>query len=133
MKRIILLMMLAVLLVSCSQSPTSPLSNTAWQVISVNGNALEAQNIPTLRFGTGTIEGKGLCNSYSAEYQVNGDALTITPVVATEMACEDVIFNIVEQDFLGALNVVTGFAIRGDDLQLLDLNGAVIVLLRKAP
>lgn len=133
MNRLILLVMTVVLLVSCSQAVTSPLSNTAWQVISVNGNAVEGQNVPTLRFDASTIEGKGLCNSYSAEYQVNGDALTITPVVATEMACEDVIFNIIEQDFFGALNVVTGYAIRGDDLQLLDLNGAVIVLLRKAP
>ena len=131
MVRMVMMVLIALMMVSCGTSAQSPLSNTAWQVVSVNGSAYEEQNAPVLRFGDGTIEGKGFCNSYSAEYQVNGDALTITPIVATEIACEDVIFNIVERDYFVALNAVTRYTIAGDELQLFDMNDAVIVVLRK--
>lgn len=131
MVRIVMMMVIALMMVSCGTSAQSPLSNTAWQVVSVNGDVLDAPKIPTLSFGDGTIKGDGLCNSYSAEYQINGDALTITPIVATEMACEDVIFNIVERDYFGTLNAVSRYAIVGEELQLFDANDAVIVVLRK--
>ena len=131
MVRMVMMVLIALMMVSCGTSTQSPLSNTAWQVVSVNGSTIDAPKIPTLSFGDGTIKGDGLCNSYSAEYQVNGEALTITPIVATEMACEDVIFNIVERDYFVTLNAVTRYTIAGDELQLFDMNDAVIVVLRK--
>ena len=133
MVRMVMMVLIALMMVGCGASAQIPLNNTAWQVVAVNGSDYEDQNAPVLRFGESTIEGKGICNSYSAEYQVNGDALTITPIVATEMACEDVIFNITEQEYFTALNVVTRYLIDGDALQLQNLNGDVIVSLRKAP
>jgi heat shock protein HslJ len=131
MVRMVMMVLIALMMVSCGANAQIPLNNTAWQVVAVNGSGYEDQNAPVLRFGDGTIEGKGLCNSYSAEYQVNGDALTITPIVATEMACEDMILNILERDYFTTLNIVKRYAIVGDELQLFDVNDAVVVLLRK--
>lgn len=131
MVRFVMCVLVAMMMVSCAQVAQNSLNQTAWQLVEVNGNGYDNQDTPVLRFGDGTIEGKGFCNSYSAEYQVNGDALTITPIVATEMACENVIFNILEGDYFKALNAVKRYEIAGDQLQLFDGNDVVIVLLRK--
>ncbi|MFZ9859394.1 MAG: META domain-containing protein [Roseiflexaceae bacterium] len=131
MLRVFMLVLVVLMIVSCGQAP-SPLNNTDWQLVALNGNMVEEQMIPSLRFADGKIEGNGFCNSYSAEYQLNGDALTITPVVATEMACEDMILNIVEREYFTTLNAVTRYAIEGNELRFFDLNGVVVVLLRKS-
>jgi putative lipoprotein len=131
MVRILMVVLVALIVVSCGQAPSS-LNNATWELVAVNGNVIEEPNMPILRFGEGNIEGKGFCNSYSAEYQVNGDALTIAPIVATEMACEDVVFNILEREYLTTLNGATRYSVDGDTLQLFDANGAVIVLFRKS-
>lgn len=131
MLRVIMVVLAALLVVSCGQAP-SPIANTAWELVAVNGNVIEEQTIPSLYFEDGTLKGQGFCNSYSAEYQLNGDAITITPVVATEMACEDVILNIVEREYFTTLNAVTRYAVEGNELRLFDLNGVVVVLLRNA-
>ena len=131
MVRILMVVLVALIVVSCGQAP-SPLNNATWELVAVNGNVIEEPNMPILRFGEGNLEGKGFCNSYSADYQVNGDALTIAPIVATEMACEDVVFNILEREYLTTLNGATRYSVDGDTLQLFDANGAVIVLFRKS-
>lgn len=131
MVRVLMMVLVALMVVSCGQAP-SPLNNATWELVAVNGNVIEEPNMPILRFGEGNLEGKGFCNSYSAEYQVNGDALTIAPIVATEMACEDVIFNILEREYFTTLNGVTRYGVDGDTLQLFDANGVVIVLFRKS-
>ena len=131
MVRVLMVVLVALIVVSCGQAP-SPLNNATWELVAVNGNVIEEPNMPILRFGEGNLEGKGFCNSYSAEYQVNGDALTIAPIVATEMACEDVVFNILEREYLTTLNGVTRYGVDGDTLQLFDANGVVIVLFRKS-
>lgn len=131
MARILMLMMVALILVSCGGTASSPLHATAWQLLEVNGSGYNEQNTPVLRFGNGKLEGQGFCNTYSAEYNVNGDALTINPIVATEIACEDMILNILESDYFATLRVVTRYAIEGDELKLFDVNDAVVVLLRK--
>jgi heat shock protein HslJ len=131
MVRILMVVLVALIVVSCGQAP-SPLNNATWELVAVNGNVIKEPNMPILRFGEGNLEGKGFCNSYAAEYQVNGDALTIAPIVATEMACEDAVFNILEREYLTTLNGVTRYGIDGDTLQLFDANGAVIVLFRKS-
>ena len=132
MVRMVMMVLIALMMVSCGQSAQSPLNNTAWQLVEVNGSGYDNSDTPVLRFGNGTIEGKGFCNSYSAEYTVDGDAVSITPIVATEMACEDVIFNILESDYFNALHAAKRYEIVGDELQLFDANNTVIVLLRKA-
>lgn len=131
MVRILMVVLVALIVVSCGQAP-SPLNNATWELVAVNGNVIEEPNMPILRFGEGNLEGKGFCNSYSAEYQVNGDALTIAPIVATEMACEDVVFNILEREYFTTLNGATRYSVDGDTLQLFDANGVVIVLFRKS-
>ncbi|MFN5058570.1 MAG: META domain-containing protein [Chloroflexota bacterium] len=131
MVRVLMLVLVMLVLVSCGQAP-SPLTNTTWELVALNGNVVEEQTTPSLHFADGNLDGKGFCNSYSAEYQLNGDAITIAPIVATEMACEDMIFNIVEREYFSTLNAVTRYAVVGNELQLFDLNGVVVVLLRKS-
>lgn len=129
MVRVFMMVLMALLVVSCGQVP-SPLANTTWALTALNGNVIEEQPKPSLHFAAGTLDGKSFCNSYSAEYQLNGDAITITPIVATEMACEDMILNIVEQEYFATLNTVIRYAVEGNELRLFDANGVVVILLR---
>lgn len=133
MIRVVMLLVVALMLVSCGSTVSSPLNATAWQLMEVNGSGYTEQKTPILRFGNAKIEGEGFCNTYTAAYQVNGDALTVTSLVATEMACEDLTLNILESDYFGTLRAVTRYAIVGDELQLFDPNGTAVVLLRKIP
>lgn len=132
MVRLWMLVLAALLVVSCGQAPSS-LANTSWELMALNGNMIEEQTKPSLHFAADTLDGKSFCNSYSAEYQLNGESITIAPIVATEMGCEDMILNIVEREYFTTLNAVTRYALEGDELQLFDLNGVVVVLLRKSP
>jgi heat shock protein HslJ len=72
----------------------------------------------------GTLTGTAGCNSYSADYQIDGDQLVIAAIAQTEMACMDpdgVMSQ--ETDYLDALDRVTAFTTTLTSLELLDADG----------
>ena len=82
-------------------APTTPaaasgLANTNWKLVSVE--AFGANNAPvggveiTLNFGAdNTVNGSAGCNNYSGGYQLNGDQLTIGPLISTMKACDNAV------------------------------------------
>jgi heat shock protein HslJ len=79
-----------------STAPQSNLANTNWKLISVD--AFGTSNAPvggveiTLNFsGNNTVNGSSGCNNYSGPYQLNGDQLTMGPLVSTMKACSNAI------------------------------------------
>lgn len=131
MIRVLIGALMVLALVACGQPATNSLNNTSWQLVEVNGAGYDNQDTPVLKFGDKTLDGQGFCNTYSADYKAQGDTLSIAPVVATEMACEDVVFNILERDYFTALSSATHYTIQGTELQLLDADNTVVVLLRQ--
>jgi heat shock protein HslJ len=107
----------------------APLTGTAWTGLLYNdGNALLAA-MPDAAFmatfaDDGTVSGTSGCNTFSGSYTVDGDSMSFGQLAATQMACaEDVMAQ--EAGVLGALDRVTSFAIRGNELTLLGADGSV--------
>jgi heat shock protein HslJ len=75
----------------------------------------------------GRMSGSAGCNSYSAEYAVDGNKIKVGPIVQTEMACEDQKVMEQEQAYLAALAKATTYRIDGDKLELRDDGGALQV------
>lgn len=77
----------------------------------------------TAIFEDGQLSGFAGCNSYSAEYSVEGEVLNLGEVVSTLVACEDEARNEREQAFLGALQNAAAYQIERENLTLLDASG----------
>ena len=85
---------------------------------------------PTATFQDGAVAGSSGCNRYNAPYTVDGDTLELGAVASTKMACPPPA-DAVEQAYLAALETVTGWRIDGEELVLVDGDGAE--LLRYVP
>jgi heat shock protein HslJ len=70
-----------------SRGAEDPLSGTAWELMFYRKSSVIAGTSTTVIFEGGQVHGSAGCNSYSGTYQVNGDQITIGPLVITEMAC----------------------------------------------
>jgi putative lipoprotein len=124
-------LVLTVLLAACAmQEPGSPpakdetLLDTAWQLTSLNGDALIEGSDITLRFGEDTIEGNGGCNTYGGSYTVSEDSLSLSDLYWTEMACmepEGVMDQ--EQAYFAALNAAVSYQVDNDRLEIYDEAG----------
>ena len=108
-----------------------PLVGTAWQVSSIaQGSAVQSALAGTqLTAGfadDGTINGSAGCNTYGGTYTTSGDALSFSPLGATQMACaEEVMAQ--ESAFLSAMEQVASYEIEGTQLRLLDADGAMLL------
>ena len=78
---------------------------------------------PSLEFDDRTASGSGGCNTFSSPYQLEGQNLTIGPLAATKVACEEPILG-VETAYFAAMDVVNQAAMLDDGrLQLWDSGG----------
>jgi heat shock protein HslJ len=117
--------------VEFSLSDSPDLSGTTWQLslYYVGGDAVTsplAGTTITANFTEdGKLTGSAGCNSYFAEYQVDGDSLSVGPVGSTKKLCMEP-SGVMEQEaaFLVILETASGYQINGDTLILLDANGA---------
>ena len=71
----------------------SSLANTKWRLVSFGEMGVETAVVEgssiTLEFdGEGQADGSGGCNSYSAQYEIQGETLPLGPVTSTLMVCE---------------------------------------------
>jgi heat shock protein HslJ len=116
---------LATVLVACSVvGGQGTLEGTSWILTSIEGLAPVPGSTITAAFAaTGQVGGSGGCNSYSAGYAVDGDALTIEPPVSTLMACEEPLMQ-QESDYLAALSATASYSVLAETLTLKDSSGA---------
>lgn len=78
---------------------------------------------PLAEFKDGNMTGSAGCNTFNTTYTIEGDAITLGPVMSTKMACEEPIAT-VENAYLAALAVVDKVAILDNGkLQLWDSGG----------
>ena len=77
------LVLAAVLAACATPEPTSPplednpLEGTEWQLVSLRGEDLIEGRAITLRFGAGTLEGSGGCNTYGGSYTASAGSLDV--------------------------------------------------------
>ena len=80
----------------------------------------------TAEFADGQVKGSGGCNNYFADYETDGESLTLGPIGSTRMACEDEISQR-EMEFFAALETVAGYNINRGTLTLIDAGGNTLI------
>jgi heat shock protein HslJ len=80
----------------------------------------------------GSIEGSSGCNTYSGPYTVSGWSMTIGPLATSRAACSTAELNTQEQEYLAALQAVTGWATDANGIVLRNASGATLVTLSLA-
>lgn len=67
---------------------STPLAGTHWVIEKINGHAVIAKPPLTLEFGTeGTMGGYSGCNTYSGQYHLTREGLSIDFMASTAKAC----------------------------------------------
>ena len=116
----------------------NPLAGTRWTVMNFNNGSdavvgLIAGTTITLEFdAAGRASGNSGCNTYSANYRVNGNALSIDKPSGTKMQCETpegVMQQ--EQQYLSALQNAATFDIAGSTLTIRNASGAMQVVAQR--
>jgi heat shock protein HslJ len=109
------------------------LEGTAWQALSYNNGK---GGVTSLIIGTeitgnfgedGLLTGNAGCNGYSADYETDGDNISIGPAIATEMACFE-IEGVMEQEqqYLAALQTAATYKIDGLNMEMRTADGALV-------
>ncbi|NDJ53661.1 MAG: META domain-containing protein [Chloroflexi bacterium] len=96
------------------------LSNTSWQLHSLDGSSPIDGSMTTLLFENETLSGTSGCNSYGGRFNQPGDDdLVIEELAYTEMACLDP-DGIMEQEqrFLEILSAATGYVVSEGQLSI---------------
>lgn len=114
------------------EAAAMPLEGTSWKLasyhdgVSALASVLNGTEI-TAAFAGGKLTGSAGCNSYSASYEGEGDALTFGPAATTRKMCAEP-QGIMEQEqaYLAALESVAGYRIQGGRLELLDTKGTPV-------
>lgn len=144
-----LLAMLAMALVACGvttapdveprptdpgrdQPPVSGLEGVNWILTGyLNGNGEFATPLPdgtaTARFEGGKVSGTTGCNNYFANYELEDAAMTTGAAGMTEMYCFPDELMAQEADYMAALKQVATWSIAGNDLELADGSGVVVL------
>jgi heat shock protein HslJ len=114
--------------------PKANLQGVMWQMQSYRDaqgaqkSLIAGTQVDAVFMEDGNLGGSGGCNRYNATYQVNGDALEISPIVATLMACpEPEGVMVQEAAYLAALQSAETYRTGESSLELLNADGQVVV------
>ena len=100
------------------------LTGIEWQLVSLGPTGGEQDVVPgttvTLRLGEdGRAGGSTGCNTYGGNYQVHGDTISFSRIVATRRACLDQNANEQEHKFLSVLESASRFRLSSNRLTIL--------------
>jgi heat shock protein HslJ len=99
-----------------------PLEGSEWQLIAFGDEDMVVYQpeaaVITATFSDGQITGNAGCNNYGGDYTVDGAALSLSPLVATRMACVDETVMAAETAYLDALASAGDYAIEGNLLTI---------------
>ncbi|TDP44477.1 META domain-containing protein [Zavarzinia compransoris] len=116
-----------ILTAACESLPAAGgpgLSGTTWQLETLGGQPVPADNIPTLAIAEdGRVSGFAGCNRYMGGTTIAGDKLSFTQMASTRMACLNVT---IELDYLASLENVAAYRIEDGRLSLIDAVGHVL-------
>jgi len=117
----------------CGGQPAALLHGPAWLVEDINGAGVVDNSRATLTFGSdGRVAGRATCNTYSADYRLAGEGLSVTQPVSTMMACAPALMR-QEELFLDVLKGVQRFELTPDGLLTLHDSGGRTITARRPP
>jgi heat shock protein HslJ len=108
-------------------APSNPLAGTRWRATQINGVTVVDGSDLTAKFqADDSLHGHGGCNSYSASYTVNGDALSIGAMSQSQQICGDPP-GVMEQEaaYVGALQSASSFSMEGGQLYINNAGGII--------
>ena len=113
------------------------LGGVTWTLVSYGDPEAPTPAVPeapaTISFGVEGVTGDTGCNSFGGPFTYDNDTLTVGALVATRVACSDVIMT-QETDLLTALESVSGFDVTDGTLQIFYENGTrVLTFAASAP
>ena len=118
-------------LTGCGGDPASLLQGREWVVEGINGAGLIDGSRATVSFGdSGRVSGRASCNSYTGQYSLSGERLTISNTAGTMMACAPPLMR-QEDLFLGVLRDVRRFDFRPDGALLLQTDDRRTITARR--
>ena len=116
------------------QSPAPPVTPEGidWRLVQVAGSGVPFIDVPagvdaTLRIDGTQAGGQGGCNSWFGTVKLEGDAIAFSDVGSTMMACEEPAMGF-EGQYLGTLPSIARWAIVDGALELMDANGATLLV-----
>lgn len=149
MKKITLIVALAIATVSCNSkketatpqdqtateqvaATNAALVGTVWKLTEVNNQAItldkDFPKEPQLTFNPDhSVNGNLGCNGFGASYESKDNALTISQIASTQMACPNLE---IEQKFIEVLTNSTSFEIKATTLLLKNEKGEVLATLK---
>jgi heat shock protein HslJ len=136
MKFLLVLAIFSSALVAMACQPVIPASDaggeqlqgTIWVLADLGDEPVASELTVTAMFGEdGSLAGSSGCNNYSTSYEIDGQSITISPMImGTMMMCPDPVMQ-VETAYLAALPEVAVYEIVGEVLLLRDGDGAVLL------
>ncbi len=132
MKRLGLLIIATALTLSGCAGSRSPLAldGTSWTVTEIERTATVSAQPPTVDFTHTRITGTTGCNRYSAAYTTDRQALSVSPLAATRMACSPPEIMSQETRFTIALGKVATFSGDATTIHLFDASNTEVLTLR---
>lgn len=109
-----------------TNTPAPPLTG-AWNALQISGQPALAGTMVTANFSGGQVTGSGGCNTYSASFSTNGNNVSISYPVGTQIACAP---EVLEQEtrYFQSLSSAATYEISGNNLTLRNGSGAVVVV-----
>jgi heat shock protein HslJ len=109
---------------------TAELRNTLWKLTSLNGKAVETaegRRMASLTLSTDESLARiaTACNSGSAAFSLNGNAIKFSASMSTKMGCEPGPME-QEREFFKVIADTTRFAIKGETLELYDAGNKLL-------
>lgn len=115
------------------QPTTSPLLNVTWQAQTIAGKPVGRGLVSSLNIASDMrAGGRGGCNSWFAQAEVNEQRLLFSAVAATRMACLSDDATSQEDSFFAALAETRFWRLDADHLTLLDTAGVELAVLEKS-
>lgn len=126
---IIFVLLIAILLTACNSLNRAGADlEGEWTLTSLNSQTPIASTKVTAKFENNQVGGSAGCNSYGAEYRVDGDKITFSAIFQTEMACMDPegVMN-QESNYTQTLEQAVSFTLIDDKLQMQNADGVTIL------
>lgn len=134
MKNLLLLLCFALLGVGCNSSKNmAKLEGVKWELKTLNDKEIKlVDNSSEVYIQFNEVEkkvnGRGGCNRFFGNYELDGDKLKFSPLGATRMACPDLEL---ETEFFRVLETVDAYSIKDGQLSLKS-KGKVVAVFNEA-
>lgn len=114
-------------------SAPAPLLNVTWQAVAIGGKPVGRSIVSSLNIASDMrAGGRGGCNSWFAQAEVNAERLLFSAVAATRMACLSEEATAQEDSFFAALAATRFWRLDDTTLTLLDAGGVELAVLEKS-